>query len=43
AAERGWMDEQKTVLELTTGIRRAGASIIITYWAMDLAGWLQEK
>lgn len=43
AAERGWMDEQKTVLELTTGIRRAGASIIITYWAMDLAGWLQEQ
>ncbi|OQC03781.1 MAG: Delta-aminolevulinic acid dehydratase [Candidatus Hydrogenedentes bacterium ADurb.Bin101] len=42
AAAQGWLDERRTVLELTTSIRRAGASIIITYWAMDLAGWLQE-
>ncbi|HQN01044.1 MAG TPA: porphobilinogen synthase, partial [Candidatus Hydrogenedentes bacterium] len=39
---QGWLDERRTVLELTTSILRAGASIIITYWAMDLAGWLRE-
>ncbi|HOC68974.1 MAG TPA: porphobilinogen synthase [Candidatus Hydrogenedentes bacterium] len=42
AAAQGWLDERRTVLELTTSILRAGASIIITYWAMDLAGWLRE-
>lgn len=43
AAANGWVDEKRVVLELTTSIRRAGASIIITYWAMDLAAWLQER
>ena len=43
AAERGWLDEKRVALELTTGIRRAGASLIITYWALDLAGWLRES
>ena len=42
ACAQGWLDERRTVLELTTGIRRAGASIIITYWALELAKWLQE-
>ncbi len=42
ACAQGWLDEQRTVLELTTAIRRAGASIIITYWAPELATWLQE-
>ena len=41
AAAAGYMDEQATVLELLTGIRRAGADIIITYHAKDAAGWLQ--
>ncbi len=43
AAERGWIDERKVVLESLTAIRRAGASIILTYWAKDVAQWLTEK
>jgi len=42
AAERGWLDERKVVMEVLTGIRRAGADIIITYWAADVARWLKE-
>jgi porphobilinogen synthase len=41
AAAAGYMDEQATVLELLTGIRRAGADIVITYHAKDAARWLQ--
>ena len=37
AAERGWLDERQTALESLTAIRRAGASIILTYWAKDVA------
>jgi porphobilinogen synthase len=40
AAERGWLDEKATALECLTAIRRAGASIILTYWAKDAARWL---
>jgi porphobilinogen synthase len=40
AAQQGWLDEKRTVLELMTGFRRAGADLIITYWAKDLAAWL---
>jgi porphobilinogen synthase len=40
AAERGWLDEQRIALECLTSIRRAGASIILTYWAKDAARWL---
>ena len=43
AADLGWLDEQRVVLEMATGIRRAGASIIITYWAEDIAGWLRDQ
>jgi porphobilinogen synthase len=42
AAERGWLEEERTVLEALTGIRRAGADLIITYHAKDAARWLQE-
>jgi porphobilinogen synthase len=42
AAARGWLDERKIVLEVTTAIRRAGADIIITYYAPLLARWLRE-
>jgi porphobilinogen synthase len=42
AAERGWVEERRAVMEVTTAIKRAGASVIITYWALELAGWLQE-
>jgi porphobilinogen synthase len=40
AAERGWLDERRTVLELLTSIRRAGAGLILTYHAADAAEWL---
>ena len=42
AAERGWLDEQAVALECLTAIRRAGASIILTYWAKDAARWLSN-
>src|SRR5690606_14095201 len=37
AAEKGWIDEQSAALEIITSIKRAGADIIITYFAKDLA------
>jgi porphobilinogen synthase len=40
AAQNGWLDEQRAVLEALTGIKRAGADIIITYHAPDVARWL---
>ena len=40
AAANGWVDGCATVLESLTGIRRAGADIVLTYWAVDAAGWL---
>ena len=42
AAERGWLDEKRIALECLTAIRRAGASIILTYWAKDAARWLAK-
>ena len=40
AAANGWLDEQRAVLEAVTGIKRAGADLIITYHAKDIAGWV---
>ncbi len=40
AAERGWIDERRTVLESLTSIKRAGADFILTYHALDAARWL---
>ena len=40
AAEKGWLDEQRVVTEILTGIQRAGAEIILTYHAKDAARWL---
>jgi porphobilinogen synthase len=40
AAARGWLDEKATALESLTAIRRAGATIILTYWAKEAALWL---
>lgn len=42
AAINGWLDEQRVVMELLTGIKRAGADIIITYHAKDAAKWMKE-
>jgi porphobilinogen synthase len=41
AAKNGWLDEKRVVLELLTGIQRAGASVILTYHAKDVARWLK--
>ena len=43
AAARGWLDERSAVLETLTGIRRAGADIVVTYHALDAARWLAES
>jgi porphobilinogen synthase len=40
AAANGWVDEARVALEILTGIRRAGADLIITYHAKDAARWL---
>jgi porphobilinogen synthase len=40
AAERGWIDERAAALETLTGIKRAGADLIITYFAPKMAEWL---
>jgi porphobilinogen synthase len=40
AAARGWLDEQTAALESLTAIKRAGADIVVSYWAKDLASWL---
>jgi porphobilinogen synthase len=43
AAERGWVDRRRIVLESLTGIRRAGAGTVLTYWAVEAARWLAEE
>jgi porphobilinogen synthase len=40
ASQNGWLDERAAVLEALTGIKRAGADIIVTYYAPDVARWL---
>ncbi len=42
AARAGWIDERRIVEEVLTGIRRAGADLVITYHAKEVAGWLRE-
>lgn len=42
AAQKGWIDEPRVVMETLTGMKRAGADIIITYHAPDVARWLKE-
>jgi porphobilinogen synthase len=41
AAHNGWIDEKAVVVEMLTGFHRAGADIILTYWAQDVARWLK--
>ena len=43
AAQQGWLDERRVVLEILTAIKRAGADIILTYHAKELAQWLQAE
>jgi porphobilinogen synthase len=40
AAANGWLDRDRTILETLTGIRRAGADVVLTYWATEVAGRL---
>jgi porphobilinogen synthase len=40
AAANGWIDRRRAILESVLAIRRAGADLILTYWATELAGWL---
>jgi porphobilinogen synthase len=42
AVERGLLNERDAVLEIMTALKRAGADIIVTYWARELARWLRE-
>lgn len=42
AALKGWIDEKKIVMENMVGFKRAGAKMIITYHALDVAGWIKE-
>lgn len=42
AAARGWLDEREAALETLTAIRRAGADVILTYFAREVAEWLRE-
>jgi porphobilinogen synthase len=42
AAANGWIDRRRAITEALTSIRRAGADIVLTYWAVEVAGWLGE-
>lgn len=39
ASEKGWIDRRRTILEIMTAFRRAGADVVITYWAREIARW----
>jgi len=43
AAGNGWLDEKSAVFEMLTSFRRAGADIILTYWASEVARWLKSS
>ena len=42
AAARGWLDERASALETLLSIKRAGADMILTYWALEASAWLAE-
>jgi porphobilinogen synthase len=43
AIEKSVLDERAAVLEIMTALKRAGADIIVTYWARELAKWVREQ
>jgi porphobilinogen synthase len=43
ATQKGWLDEKRVIIEILNAIKRAGADIIITYHAKEVAGWLQNS
>jgi porphobilinogen synthase len=42
AIQRGWLEERRAIMETLTSIKRAGADIILTYHAREVARWLKE-
>lgn len=42
AVARGWLERERTIMETLTSIRRAGADVILTYWATEVASWLDR-
>jgi porphobilinogen synthase len=42
AAAQGWLDRERVIRETLAGVRRAGASMILTYWAAEMAHWLGD-
>ncbi len=43
ASQKNWLDEKQVTLEVLTGIKRAGADMILTYYAKDVAKWIREE
>jgi len=43
AAEKGWVDERQVALESLIAMRRAGADLVLTYFAPQVAQWLKEE
>ncbi len=43
AADNGWIDEKRVVLEALVSMKRAGADLLITYHALDVARWIREE
>jgi len=43
AAQNGWLDERRAAMESLLGIKRAGADLIVTYYAKQAARWLRES
>jgi porphobilinogen synthase len=43
AAANGWIDRDKAIMETLTSIRRAGAGVILTYWATEVSEWLRGR
>jgi len=42
AAAHGWIDRKRAVIESVRSIRRAGADVVLTYWAVELAAWIRQ-
>ena len=43
AAANGWIDRDRAIMEALTSVRRAGADMVLTYWAVEVAGWLAQR
>jgi porphobilinogen synthase len=43
AFEKGWLDRERTIVETLTSVRRAGAGVVLTYWAVEAARLLAES